>query len=229
MATLPPDTPDGTVVTVRDQTCGRGQRGNSWEAAPGKNITLSILLRPEEVEARSQFMVSEAVALGVADTVMEFLGPDANVKVKWPNDIYVDDRKLAGILIENSFSGQNIGHAIVGIGLNVNQRVFRSDAPNPVSMANLAGEEFDLDSVLASVVNGILDEFNACEKCGEYAELVKEYHSMLWRRKGVHPWHDCLTGEQITAAISRVEPSGHLVLATNPERTYAFKEVSAIL
>lgn len=227
MASMADSLGHGDVVVCRKQTAGRGQRGNSWEAEPGSNLTFSLLLRPQVIMAKDAFIMSMAVSVGITKALRKMLGRE--VSVKWPNDIYVDDRKLAGILIENSFSGQNIGHAIVGIGLNVNQRVFRSDAPNPVSMANLAGEEFDLDSVLASVVKGILDEFNACEKCGEYAELVKEYHSMLWRRKGVHPWHDCLTGEQITAAISRVEPSGHLVLATNPERTYAFKEVSAIL
>lgn len=227
MASMAASLGHGDVVVCREQTAGRGQRGNSWEAEPGRNLTFSLLLRPQVIMAKDAFIMSMAVSVGITKVLRKMLG--RAVSVKWPNDIYVDDRKLAGILIENSFSGQNIGHAIVGIGLNVNQRVFRSDAPNPVSMANLAGEEFDLDGVLASVVNGILDEFNACEKCGEYAELVKEYHSMLWRRKGVHSRHDCLTGEQITAAISHVEPSGHLVLATNPERTYAFKEVSAIL
>ncbi len=185
MASMADSLGHGDVVVCREQTAGRGQRGNSWEAEPGRNLTFSLLLRPQVIMAKDAFIMSMAVSVGITKALRKMLGRE--VSVKWPNDIYVDDRKLAGILIENSFSGQNIEHAIVGIGLNVNQRVFRSDAPNPVSMSNLAGEEFDLDSVLASVVNGILDEFNACENRGKYAELVKEYHSMLWRRKGVHP------------------------------------------
>lgn len=231
MATLPPDTPDGTVVTVRDQTCGRGQRGNSWEAAPGKNITLSILLRPEEVEARSQFMVSEAVALGVADTVMEFLGPDANVKVKWPNDIYVDDRKICGILIENTLCGRKIERSIAGIGLNVNQERFLSDAPNPVSMYMLSGREFPVCDVEEALCRNVLELTRGYLTPERFGHLHSRYCSMLWRGEGFFPYREAASGERLEAAVDSIAPTGHMTLRLTDGslRTYAFKEVHAIL
>ena len=111
----------GVAVMARDQSAGRGQRGTSWESAPGKNLTLSLLLKPEGVPAAKSFILSEAVAVAVAETV-EAIVPDVNVSIKWPNDIYVGDLKLGGVLIENSLSASDIDHSIVGLGLNINQR-----------------------------------------------------------------------------------------------------------
>lgn len=121
----------GTVAVCRRQTAGRGQRGNKWESEPGKNLTFSILLCPD-IEARSQFEMSMLVSLAVADFIDAVLGRRA-AKVKWPNDIYVADGKICGILIENRLSGTMLERAVAGIGINVNQTVFRSGAPNPVS------------------------------------------------------------------------------------------------
>ncbi|MDE6431375.1 MAG: biotin--[acetyl-CoA-carboxylase] ligase, partial [Duncaniella sp.] len=121
-------------VSARRQTAGRGQRGNSWESAPGKNITMSILLRPEGLHPSRQFVISRAVSLAITGVLRRYM-PASAVRVKWPNDIYVDDRKICGILIENVISSASIRQSVVGIGINVNQRRFLSDAPNPVSMA----------------------------------------------------------------------------------------------
>ncbi|WP_301748249.1 biotin--[acetyl-CoA-carboxylase] ligase [uncultured Duncaniella sp.] len=126
----------GTAVMARVQTAGRGQRGNSWEAEPGMNITLSLLLRPEGLEPARQFIISQAVSLAIVEMLDNFIGADA-VSIKWPNDIYVNDSKIAGILIENVISGSAISRSIVGVGLNVNQTEFLSDAPNPVSLKQL--------------------------------------------------------------------------------------------
>ena len=128
------------IVLTHDQTAGRGQRGNSWEAEPGMNLTFSLCLEPSSILPSEQFLLSEAVALGVADAVAQALGLDTQqeeITVKWPNDIYAGNRKIAGILIEHSIRGNRIAKSIAGIGLNVNQRLFRSDAPNPVSMHQL--------------------------------------------------------------------------------------------
>lgn len=123
-----------TMVTAERQTAGRGQRGNSWESEPGANLTFSLLIRPEGVPARSQFSISEATALAVTD-LLAIYGVKATVK--WPNDIYVGDRKICGILIEHAVMGTSIMHSIIGAGLNVNQTRFVSDAPNPVSLLQL--------------------------------------------------------------------------------------------
>ncbi|MDE6109297.1 MAG: biotin--[acetyl-CoA-carboxylase] ligase, partial [Muribaculaceae bacterium] len=103
--------PGGYVIAAREQTAGRGRRGNSWEAAPGENLTFSMLLRPSGMPAGRQFELSMLVALAVADVVERNLGPDVPVEVKWPNDIYVGDRKVAGILMECSLAGANLDYA----------------------------------------------------------------------------------------------------------------------
>ncbi len=136
---------EGVIVAVRCQTGGRGQKGNSWEAQPGKNLTFSAMWKPRGIAAREQFSISEAVALAVVD-FLEDAG--INAKVKWPNDIYVDDRKICGILIEHSVMGTEISRTIAGVGINVNQREFLSGAPNPVSMASIAGTEFPTERLL---------------------------------------------------------------------------------
>ena len=127
----------GTVVYADCQTAGRGQRGNSWESADFKNITMSMLLRPANVKPSCQFWLSEAVALAVVHTLDRYI--DNGVSIKWPNDIYWNDRKICGILVEHSLSGGKIDHTIAGIGLNINQEKFLSDAPNPVSLRQIIG------------------------------------------------------------------------------------------
>lgn len=158
-AVLDPEAPHGLVVAAREQTAGRGQRGNTWECEPGSNLSFSIVLRPGDLHAARQFCISEAVALAVAETVEEELrrnGVDDPVYVKWPNDIYVGDRKICGILIENTITGTHIDKSIVGIGLNVNQREFHSDAPNPVSIIQLTARETPLQPLLDRLTSRLL-------------------------------------------------------------------------
>lgn len=217
--------PSLTLVTAREQTAGRGQRGNTWESQPGKNLTVSMLWKPEGFAARRQFAVSEAVSLAVADTLEEF-GIEA--KVKWPNDIYVGDRKICGILIEHSVAGRNIESTVAGIGLNVNQREFFSDAPNPVSMLQSSGREHDLEAVLALLCRRLEERLQEVDGEG----LHSEYMTRLWRGDAqFHPFRDTATGTAFRAMITAVDPDGILHLLTDrfEERTYAFKEVSFTL
>lgn len=220
----------GDIVVTPCQTAGRGQRGNTWEAAPGKNLTFSILLRPERISPSAQFLISEIVSLSVAGIVTEALasaGCPMPVKVKWPNDIYVGDRKIAGILIEHSICGQNIGHTIAGIGLNVNQTEFLSDAPNPVSMAQLANREFELNPLM----NGIRDAVVGQLQNPSVEAIHSSYHRHLWRNDGnEHPF-STPDGERFKAAIDRVEETGllSLRLTDGTLRQFAFKEVAFIL
>lgn len=217
----------GDVLLTHCQTAGRGQRGNSWEAEPGQNLTFSLMLRPAALAAADAFCLSMAVSVGIVRALRGILSEE--ITLKWPNDIYWHDRKLAGILIENSLKGAFVGHSTIGIGLNVNQMQFVSDAPNPVSMAQIAGHGFSLTDVLNRVVSDILEEFANFENTGDQASLHARYCAWLWRREGVWPWHDNLRGETIHAAIQSVAPTGHLTLATTPPRTYAFKEVTAVI
>ena len=145
------DAPAGLVIATREQTAGRGQRGNTWEAQPGANLTFSLLLRPAAIPAARQFELSMIVSLAIVDTVdavLEDAGCPLRAEIKWPNDIYVADRKICGILIENTLTGRSIDRSIVGIGLNVNQTVFLSDAPNPASLCGFTGRAYMLEPLL---------------------------------------------------------------------------------
>lgn len=225
-----PEAPHGTVLVTDNQTAGRGQRGNTWEAQPGKNLTFSLLLRPQVIDAARQFEISELVALAIADVLSSHL-PGTEVTIKWPNDIYAGNGKICGILIENTLCGNNIERSIAGIGINVNQEAFLSDAPNPISMLNVAGREFDLESLLAEFVAEILSRVDRYESAPDTRALTEQYVSRLWRRNGYHPYRDNLTGEDILACIASVAPNGLLTLRTSGGelRSYAFKEVAARL
>lgn len=217
------DAPHGLTIATHCQTAGRGQRGNSWEAEPGKNLTFSILLRPTAIEASRQFELSMIVALAVADTVAEELGNGATVDVKWPNDIYVDNRKICGMLIENSLNGRNISSSIAGIGLNVNQLEFRSDAPNPVSLVQLDGRQRALAPLLERLAGRIADDV-ACygATASEAGRLLARYSSRLWHGTGMHTFSEP-GGIPFEASITAVGPDGLLTLSNG--RTYAFKEI----
>ena len=216
----------GDVVIAKTQTAGRGQRGNSWEAEPGKNLTFSIFLKPDNVPAADAFLLSMKVSVAIVDALNNILAPE-KVKIKWPNDIYWNDLKLAGILIENSFSGTQIDHSIIGIGLNVNQKMFVSNAPNPVSMTQIAGHDFDLDTVLQKIVISIIKEVDTLI---DTADLTVRYHDSLWRFGNLYLWHEP-DGSEFLATIDNVAPTGHLTLKTpdGHKSSYAFKEVFPVI
>lgn len=208
---IPADAPHGYTVLARRQSAGRGQRGSSWESEPGRNVTMSVLLRPGGIDVSTQFAISMAAALAVARTLDDFGIEGA--AVKWPNDIYVGNRKICGILIENSLTGRAVSRSIVGIGLNVNQTRFTSPAPNPVSMAQLTGREYNVEQVADAIRRHLLTLVDTVPE--------GEYRRRLWRGSGVWPWVTP-AGERFDGAIERVLPSGFIVIAG---RAFAFKEV----
>ena len=217
--------PDNSAVMARKQVAGRGQRGTQWEAEPEKNLTLSLLLRPVALPAAKSFMLSEAVAVAVAQTIEE-IEPNVNVSIKWPNDIYVGENKLGGVLIENSLGAENVNQSIVGLGLNINQKQFFSDAPNPVSLIQLTEKEYSVDEFAEEIVEAIVAEVN--KLADDYADLHQRYMERLWRGKGTHTFVDVATGESFKAAVAAVEPTGYIQLQTadRETRSYAFKEVA---
>lgn len=215
---------EGCVVTTHTQSAGRGQRGNSWEAEPGKNLTFSYLLRPEGVAPQEQFILSQAVSLAVVDVLSRYA---QGFSVKWPNDIYYHDSKIAGILIEHNLSGMSISRTIVGIGLNINQQQFISDAPNPISLQQITGREYDLDAILAEVLEATTIRYAQC--VGDRKQLQLDYAAALYRKDGFYPYRDA-QGE-FMATIREVQPDGYLVLCDTEGRVrqYAFKEVAFII
>lgn len=202
------------VVTADNQTAGRGCGTNRWESERGKNLLFSMLIHPKAIAATQQFRISMAVSLAVIETLDQYIG---DVSIKWPNDIYWRDGKICGILIENTLSGNTIRNSIIGVGLNVNQRIFRSDAPNPVSLWQISGRETDRDLLL----NDFLERFG--QLLGQ--DVRSRYIAKLYRRKGFFPYAD--TEGAFMAEFVDVKDDGHLVLRDDNGalRTYAFKEV----
>ena len=154
MAYKPREGETMTVVYADEQTAGRGQGSNHWESEPGKNLTFSVLVHPTMVPVMRQFLLSEAGALALWDVLGQYLGAD-DVKMKWPNDIYWKDKKISGTLIETRLGGGHVKDCVYGIGIDVNQEKFVSDAPNPVSMKQILDHDVDLKELL----NKIIDSF----------------------------------------------------------------------
>lgn len=224
------EAPHGTIVTTACQMAGRGQRGNSWEAEPGRNLTFSVMLHPRGIEAAGQYGITEAVTTAIIDTLAPLLPDATNLFIKWPNDIYYGDRKLCGILIENTLSGSCILKSIAGIGVNVNQHRFVSDAPNPVSLTQITGKEYDLEALLNEMSTLIIQYAENLTDTGLRRNMATRYRDRLWRRTGIHPY-SLPDGTRFMASIESVAPDGMLTLRHDNgiTSTHAFKEVSAII
>jgi BirA family biotin operon repressor/biotin-[acetyl-CoA-carboxylase] ligase len=203
---------EGCTVITDDQFAGRGQRGNQWLAAPGENLTLSIVWLPTFLEASRQFMLSQAVALGVHDWASALLQPSDKLRVKWPNDLYFGTQKLGGILIENSLSGSKIQSSIVGIGLNVNQRHFA--VPTATSLGALTGRYFQRETLAARLLE-CLEKRYLQLRAGQFRELRRDYLAALYRYQ---KWHEYeIGGRRVHGQIVGVEPDGRLALQVNDE------------
>lgn len=215
---------DFYTIYTSFQSHGYGQVGNSWESEGGKNLLFSTVLHPTGVKASEQFFISEAIALAVAETLDS---ETDSISVKWPNDIYWNDKKIAGILIENNLSGACLKDCVIGVGLNVNQKVFLSDAPNPVSLLNITDRDYDIRHILDTV----LERFKMLYSDGieERSQLHAKYMSRLFRFGIPASYHDA-TGI-FSGTISSVEADGHLHITDTygHDRRYAFKEVQYIL
>ena len=214
-----------TALIAETQTAGRGQQGRYWEAAPGQNITCSLLLYPHFLSLKKHFLLSEIVALGIKDALDSLTPHLSPFVIKWPNDIYYGDRKIAGILIENDIMQQQIIRSIVGIGLNVNQEVFTSDAPNPVSLKQLLGKSIALDEVLDVMLRQIMQWYQKL-KDGQFGDIAVAYHEALYCKTGFYRYED--KQGVFNAQIQSVSDDGFLRLRTDEgeERCYAFREVS---
>ena len=221
--------PGGTVIYTPSQTAGRGQKGNSWESEDGKNLTFSMLLKRPPVKARDQFYLSEAAALAVVEALTAEVGD--GFAVKWPNDVYWQDKKICGMLLENSLDSSDIATCIVGIGLNVNQERFLSDAPNPVSLINITGREHDLEALLKRVCSRIEQLVDSLDDDNARADLHQRYMAALYRNDGqLYPWEDA-AGHRLMASVSGIAPDGTLTLQheDGTRHDYLFKEVKHII
>ena len=205
---------DEKFIYAGYQTAGRGQTGNGWESEEGKNLLCSIPLPP----AKNIYFLNIAVSVAIIRLLNEQL------TIKWPNDIYWRDKKLAGILLENAIIGSEVMYVIAGIGLNVNQEEFVSDAPNPVSLKQITGKEYDLDQLMKDLYKAVNTVLNESEDV-----IWSEYKSHLYRRDGFWPFEDINGGFE--ARIVDVLPSGEIVLENQQgtKRIYHFKQVRYVI
>lgn len=217
---------EGDVVWAGQQTAGRGQRGHKWLGGEGENLMFTAIFEPRFLPPVRQFLFSEAVALALVDAMREW-GIEA--KIKWTNDIYVGDSKLAGILIEHRLVRGELARSIAGIGLNVNQIVFDDSLPNPVSMAQISGRQFDCREVLDSVAEKLQQRYMQLRQ-GEVESLQKEYHNTLYRLDEQH-WFALPDGNSFRGTIRGVEASGALLVEEEEGAvgSYMFKEIEFVL
>jgi BirA family biotin operon repressor/biotin-[acetyl-CoA-carboxylase] ligase len=216
--------PEGTVIYTDSQSAGRGQKDNKWESDEGKNLLISIILYPKSIAPENQFYISMAVSLGICDFIDSFF---PGSKIKWPNDIYIKNDKIAGILIENSILGETIENSVAGIGININQEKFSDVVPNPVSIKMVTGNEYDRVICLKQLLSD-LDRRYKQLLFGDHDQIKKEYNLRLHR---LGEWHSFKTEDtvfqgKITEALSsgilRIENKNNVIME------FSFKEVDFV-
>ena len=216
--------PEGTLITAAEQTAGRGQAGSKWQTAPGLNLTASFILYPTFLSADKQFFLNMAVSLAVRDLCEEITGHE--IRIKWPNDIYQRNKKLAGILIENTISGSNLSSSVIGIGLNINQTEFDPALPNPTSVKRITGQDHDVETVI-SKLNSYLEKYYLQLRQLHFNFLDKGYTVNLYRYNQTAVFRK--SGQEFRGEITGVTKEGKLIIESNG-RYYRFglKEVEYV-
>ncbi len=213
------DLPDGTLVITNNQRKGRGQQGNAWITEPGKNLTFSIIVKPTFLAIKDQFLLNMAVSLGIYDFVQSKL--TQRVRVKWPNDIMANDLKVCGILIENQIQGNSFSNAVVGVGLNVNQKAFFAQNASSISM--FTGEEYDLPQVLDALIVS-MEKWYVQLKQNRANGIRDAYLAALYRRNETMEFKT--RSEIFEGVITGVDEAGRLIISTNGTmRLFNNKEV----
>jgi len=215
------DLPNFFCVSADFQTSGRGQKDTTWESNRGENLLFSFLIHSEKIPLNQQFLLSEIVSIGICNA-LKYIGLET--KIKWANDIYFNNKKLAGILIETIIASGKMKYAIVGVGLNVNQTMFSENLPNAVSLQQILGKKFDCQVILENILIEISKLFiNFDIKNSE--NLQKKYFELLYRNSGYHLFEE--KDEKFYAKILSVATDGCLKLLTNNnlEKVFYFKEV----
>ena len=219
--------PGGTVVRADSQSAGRGQFGSTWHSAAGQNLTLSLVLYPKWLSAGAAFQLSKAIALAICDTVRQLTGKAGQVQVKWPNDVYLDRRKVAGILIQNTLHKSIVQSVVVGIGLNINQVDFPETLSKAGSLALSCKREFDLDAVMNELFVQVekrylqLKNKQSAALATEYLDALLGYRQKLkYREPG---------GPEFYGRILDVKDDGQLILQTEAGvRQYFAKSVQMV-
>jgi BirA family biotin operon repressor/biotin-[acetyl-CoA-carboxylase] ligase len=219
------DLPEGAIIFTNYQSAGRGQPGNKWESEDGKNLLISVVLFPTMINPPRQFLISMTISLGICDFLKRYI-PDC--KIKWPNDIYVNNDKIAGILIENTILEDRIENTVAGVGININQDEFLSGAPNPVSLRLLTGLNFDVSNCLNQLASDLDRRYKQLIS-EKFAVITQEYVFQLFR---FNEWSNYRDKSGIfTGRIISVADYGRLQIERQGggKSEYSFKEVDFVL
>jgi len=219
---------EGDVIFTINQEEGRGHGDNRWESEPGKNLQISIILEPHMIEASNQFILTQIVSLAITDLIRKNIRDKKlkhEVRIKWPNDIYVGDFKIAGILFQNFIKRNKIEYSVVGIGINVNQNRFFSSAPNPISLIQASNKSINITKLLKKLLNNIGTNYEKYTFEGNYTELKTSYINNLYRYNVRSNYSD-ITGA-FMGQIVDIDQYGRLIirLDNGTEKKYDFKEI----
>ncbi|MCH2044241.1 MAG: biotin--[acetyl-CoA-carboxylase] ligase [Saprospiraceae bacterium] len=205
---------EGTAIYADEQYAGRGQIGSKWDAEAKQNLTVSFIFNPTFLLAKEQFYLSQAVALSIYDLLISYGFSPKETKIKWPNDIYIKDKKIAGILIENILRGVHIQHSIVGIGININQYKFNSDLKNPTSFQIEQQKKFDLEQVFLQLCDA-LEKWYLVLRSRAFNIIEKTYLNRLYLYQKKHRFFDNERNDYVDGIIEGVTNSGWLLLRTS--------------
>lgn len=217
---------DGTLISATSQLAGRGQSGNHWESESGKNLTISLIYYPRFLKIRDIFYLSKLISLGLQDSIARML-PGQTVQIKWPNDILVNQQKIAGILIENQLEGSDIRVSVSGIGLNVNQRDFSPIiASRTCSLRHFQEKDLDLMEVLGSVLKEIEVQYLHL-KNGKFAQLDRAYLQHLFGYQEEMTFR--VDQQLVQGIIIGVGKQGHLAVdLAGSVRHFEIKEIEFV-
>jgi len=219
--------PEACCIVTSKQTAGKGMQQNIWESEPNKNLTFSIICFPEFLPAAQQFQLNKVVSLSVIDLIKKIL-PNDNMSVKWPNDIYIGSKKTAGILIETSVVGQKMNWAVIGIGINVNQKVFSLELPNATSMIYYSRKELNIDALLNTYICYFHRRYALLSQ-NKSEEIDADYLKALFRFGVTSKF--IFRDKEIVATITGVSEYGWLQLVTSDNRTLEcdMKEIAYLI
>jgi BirA family biotin operon repressor/biotin-[acetyl-CoA-carboxylase] ligase len=217
--------PEGSIISALFQSSGKGLENTTWESEKGKNLLFSLVLYPDFLPVDKNFLLSKVVSLGIVNYM---LAKTDYIKIKWPNDIYYQNKKLAGILIENIIKGSDINQSIIGIGLNLNQTTFLSDVPNPVSLNQITKKTYSIDQEIVKLRSNIQFFYDKL-KAGKFEEINKEYIKCLYRYNEFHNYSS--NNKIFKAKITGINEFGHLQVLTEDQekKEFDFKEIEFVI
>lgn len=217
---------DYTVVMAKHQTKGRGQMGTNWQTQVGKNLTMSVFKDVSWLGVNNHFFISIAVSLALAKTLNDFMV--LNIKIKWPNDILSDNKKIGGILIENIVKNNQLKASIIGVGLNVNQTIFKN-LPQASSIQNITGRNFSLEEILSNILKNLVYYFEKLQFHHEFEILKNEYDDLLFRIHKPSTFKD-RNGKLIAGYIHGTDANGNLLVLMEDQviKSYGFKELTLL-